>query len=364
MIRIASIIGQFGPDFLKAYQGRILPSQLNALNALKRCRTQQSAMMRVACSDCDHQVLVPHSCGHRHCPHCQHHESQQWIENQVKKQLPAQYFMITFTLPSEFRPIAWLYQKAVYNLLLQCSWDTLKEFSLTDKKLNGTPGVIAVLHTHSRALNYHLHSHMIMPDAAIDKANGLWRTKGAKYLFNQDALAKVFRAKMLAGLVKLGLELPQKYPRVWVAHCKAVGLGDKAIIYLGRYLYRGVIQEKDILSCENGKVVFRYIDSDSGKTRKREVSAVKFLWLVLRHVLPRGFRRARNYGFLHPNSKTLIKLIQLLLKFDPKQWLPKQKPRAQVRCECCGGLMTIIATRIKTIVKPIDPIPIQAVLAF
>jgi hypothetical protein len=30
---------------------------------------------------------------------------------------------------------------------------------------------------------------------------------------------------------------------------------------------------------------------------------------VLRHVLPRGFRRARNYGFLYPNSKTLIKLI-------------------------------------------------------
>ena len=24
--------------------------------------------------------------------------------------------------------------------------------------------------------------------------------------------------------------------------------------------------------------------------------------LVLQHVLPKGFRRARNYGFLHPNS--------------------------------------------------------------
>ena len=37
--------------------------------------------------------------------------------------------------------------------------------------------------------------------------------------------------------------------------------GDKALIYLGRYLYRGVIQEKDILKCENGMVTFRYRDS-------------------------------------------------------------------------------------------------------
>ena len=27
------------------------------------------------------------SCGHRHCPHCQHHESQQWLERQLKKQV-------------------------------------------------------------------------------------------------------------------------------------------------------------------------------------------------------------------------------------------------------------------------------------
>ncbi|MCQ4323196.1 transposase [Pseudomonas stutzeri] len=27
------------------------------------------------------------------------------------------------------------------------------------------------------------------------------------------------------------------------------------------------------------------------------------LWLVLQHVLPKGFRRVRNYGFLHPNRR-------------------------------------------------------------
>jgi hypothetical protein len=226
------------------------------------------------------------------------------------------------------------------------------------------PGVVAVLHTHSRAINYHPHMHTVMPAAAIDKANRLWRKKKSKYLFHHKALAKVFRAKMLAGLVKLGITLPQSYPAKWVVDCKSVGSGDKALVYLGRYLYRGVIQEKDILSCENGQVTFRYIDSDSGETKTRKVSAVKFLWLVLQHVLPRGFRRARNYGFLHPNSKILIKLIHWILKFNPSQWLPTQKPRPQLLCECCGGAMMITATRIKAKVKPIIKVPPQYCLAF
>jgi hypothetical protein len=363
MIRLASIIDQFEGEFLKSYQGKILPSQLHALQALKRCRTEHSPMMRVSCSDCDHQLLVPHSCGHRHCPHCQHHESQQWITNQVKKQLPALYFMITFTLPSELRSLAWQHQKAVYKLMFQCGWETLLDFSRTDKALKGTPGVVAVLHTHSRALNFHPHIHAVLPAAAIDKTNRLWRKKKGKFLFHHKALAKVFRAKMLAGLVKLGLTLPQRYPEKWVVDCKSVGSGDKALVYPGRYLYRGVIQEKDILCCQDGQVTFRYIDSDTGKTKTRTVTAVKFLWLVLQHVLPRGFRRARNFGFLHPNSKTLIKLIHLLLKFDPKRWLPIRKPRPQLLCKCCGGLMIITKTRIQKL-KPIIKVPQQLRLVF
>ena len=365
MIRLASIIDQFEPDFLNTYQGKILPSQFKALQALKNCRTEYSPMMmRVSCADCDHQVVVPHSCGHRHCPHCQHHESQQWIEQQVQKQLPALYFMITFTMPRELRSLAWQHQKEVYNLMFQSSWETLQSFSLTDKELKGVPGVVAVLHTHSRALNFHPHVHTVMPAAAIDKKNRLWRKKQGKYLFNHKALAKMFRAKILGGLVKLGITHPQSYPEKWIVDCKSVGSGDKALVYLGRYLYRGVIREKDILSCQDGQVTFRYIDSDSGKTQIRKVSAVKFLWLVLQPVLPRGFRRARNYGFLHPNSKTLIKLIHLLLKFDPTKWLPKSKPRPQMKCECCGGVMMIVATRIKREVKAVNPVLIQRSMVF
>ncbi len=47
------------------------------------------------------------------------------------------------------------------------------------------------------------------------------------------------------------------------------------------------------------------------------MSGADSLWLILQHVLPKGFRRARNFGFLHPNCTWLIALSHRMLKFDP-----------------------------------------------
>jgi len=127
-----------------------------------------------------------------------------------------------------------------------------------------------------------------MPAAIVDKINKLWRTKKGKYLFNHKALAKVFRAKMLTRMSENKLPFPAKIPKKWVVDCKFVGAGDNALIYLGRYLYRGVIREKDILSCQDGKVTYRYQASKTKRYKTKTVSGTKFLCLVLQHVLPKG----------------------------------------------------------------------------
>lgn len=184
-----------------------------------------------------------------------------------------------------------------------------------------------------------------MPAGAINKKERCWRSKKGKYLFSHTALAKVFRAKMLEGITQAELGIPHCAPSKWVVDCKNVGAGDKALVYLGRYLYRGVIQEKDILCCKNGQVSFRYRDGKTAKLKTRTVSGVEFLRLVLQHTLPKGFRRARNYGFLHANSKRWIALLQLQLKIIFKPYQPKQRPA--FNCACCGGEMIVVRTRIK-----------------
>jgi len=346
MISLASIITYTKADLLAQQGDTLLPRQLQSLADLEHCRSAVSKHLQAACSACDTQVLIPHSCGNRLCPTCQSHESQRWIERQRQLQVKASYFMVTFTLPAELRRLAFAHQRVVYQALMQTSWETVRTFSLNDKKLQGTPGAVAVLHTHTRRLDYHPHVHLVMPAGAIDLKHRQWRQKQGKapYLFSHKAMAKVFRAKLLDALATAGLPLPERIPRRWVVHCKPVGSGAKAIVYLGRYLYRGVIREKDILAFDNGEVTFQYRDGKSRQLKRRTLPAVAFLRLILSHVLPKGFRRARNFGYLHPNSKRLLQLLQLLQKVIVSSSPPS--PRPALRCPCCQAPMTFVRTQI------------------
>jgi hypothetical protein len=361
MIRLADVIASFEGDFLQAHGAHLLPSQKSALTAFKTCRTALRAQMLVRCDACLETQYLPHSCGHRHCPHCQAHESQRWIERQLAKQLPCDYYMLTFTLPAQWRALAWQRQGVLYDALIKCAWETVSTFCRNDRHLQGHAGAVAVLHTHNRRLDFHPHVHLVVPAGAINVRQKRWRAKQTGYLFAEQALAKVFRARMIDAITRAGLAVPMHTPAKWVAHCKQVGSGAKAIAYLGRYLYRGVIQEKDILRLDPKTVTFRYRDSKSGKRATRTVSGVEFLRLVLQHVLPKGFRRARNFGFLHPNSKRLLTLLQLVLRvrFTPAPFTP----RPAWICACCGGIKRVVRTGIgrRHVVKaqPMRDVPVH-----
>lgn len=351
MILLSSIINEFKNRFFNKYEASILPSHKKALQAMQQCRQKYGPHMLARCTNdnCQNQIFIPHSCGHRSCPHCQNHEGWQWIENQLNKQLPAQYYLITFTLPKELRQLVWRNQQPIYSLMFLCVQELLKTFTLNDKQLQGMAGFTTVLHTHSRKLDYHPHIHVVIPAASINYEAKSWRVKSTKYIFSHKALAKVFRAKLLKTIVDNNLQVPRDCPKKWVVDCKNVGNGDKALIYLGRYLYKGVIQEKDILKCEQGMVTFRYMDAKTKHYQTRTVTGEYFLWLLMLHVLPKGFRKTRCYGFLHPCSKKIVKLLQLILRFNPAKMLKKLKPRAEITCRCCGAKMKIVCTMIPAI---------------
>ncbi|MBL8474250.1 MAG: transposase zinc-binding domain-containing protein, partial [Rhodocyclaceae bacterium] len=194
MMPLAEIINTYAAQFLREYGERLGPEHRRALSAMGFCRRDGAVRMHLQCQDCAHQAFLPHSCGHRHCPHCQHHESQRWIERQMRCQLPGDWFLITFTLPAEFRGLAFAHQRTVYDLLLTCAWQTVERFAHNDRQLHGAAGAIAVLHTHTRRLDYHPHVHLLMPAGALDTHARRWRTKrrgkdGTRYLFSHKALA-------------------------------------------------------------------------------------------------------------------------------------------------------------------------------
>ena len=129
-------------------------------------------------------------------------------------------------------------------------------------------------------------------------------------------------------------------PKKWVVDCAHVGRGKPALKYLSRYLYRGVISENAIVSVQDGLVTFKYTDSKTGKTQYRMLKGEDFCWLVLQHVLPKGFRRVRDYGFLHGNAKKVLKLVQLVLRVVVE--IITLRPRPVLKCPHCQAPLAII----------------------
>ncbi len=342
-MQLATILDQYHDVFQVRYGSRVLPCHLHAIDAIRRCRTPEAGQLLVQCGGCGHTEWRPLSCGHRSCPQCQNHDTTLWLDRQQEKLLPVDYFLVTFTLPYELRLLAWDRQTLVYNLLFACASSTLKDFGVNPKNLGADIGMTAVLHTHNRRLEYHPHIHVVVPGGGVDKAKKQWKKKKSKYLFNEFALAKVFRARFLEAATKAGLSLPDSVPSKWVVDCRLAGKGLSALKYLSRYLYRGVISETSIVSNQDGKVTFRYVEGRTGKTCYRTLEGEDFLWLVLQHVLPKGFRRVRDYGFLHGNAKRLLHLVQLVLQVLIQAASLRARPF--FKCPLCQAPMRILGIK-------------------
>jgi hypothetical protein len=333
-MKLASIFREYADAFLAKYGPRLLPSHHAALRAILSCRTPNAGTLHVHCSQCGHREWRPLSCGHRSCPQCQHHDATEWLERQQTKLLPVEYFLVTFTLPYELRSLLWHHQSVLYQAFFDCVSETLQAFGANPKHLGAELGMTAVLHTHNRRLDYHPHIHVVVPGGGIDRQRRQWKKKKGKYLFHAGSLARVFRAKFLDALQQAGFRIPPELPKKWVVDCTHVGKGKPALQYLSRYLYRGVLREKNLVSHRDGSVTFQYTDSRTGETQHRTLKGEDFLWLLLQHVLPKGFRRVRDYGFLHGNAKKLLALVQWVLQLIVTALeLPRRPPFLCPHCK-------------------------------
>jgi len=166
---------------------------------MQTCRTSLSAQMLAQCAGWGAQRLVPHSCGHRSCPHCQHFESQRWIERQTQALLPGTYFLITFTLPAELRALAWSHQQTVFGLLMQCAWDTLAQFSRNHHQLKGQAGCIALM-SPIRFSHTELAPHQLAP--MLGAHNRIRSRLRAIYFFSLASLGADGRGLLLCELAR------------------------------------------------------------------------------------------------------------------------------------------------------------------
>lgn len=319
--------------------------QQKTLRALTQCRTAALGGHVDACTDCGTVHISYNSCRNRHCPKCQGHKREEWIEKREQDLLPCTYYHVVFTLPQELNTLALHQPKLLYDVLFTSVWSTLNQFGRTEGL---QLGMIAVLHTWGQNLSLHPHLHCIVPGGGID-SSGKWKPqlRSDKYLFAVKALSKVFRARYVAGLRDSGIEdkslLESLFHNEWVVYCKRPFGGPQQVIeYLGRYTHKVAISNQRLEHVDEREVSFRYKDyKDAGLTKLMTLSHEEFTRRFSRHILPLRFVRIRHYGILSSTYKRgKLQALQASLQVERKEPAAKTLLR---RCPCCktGTLITI-----------------------
>jgi hypothetical protein len=313
-LEITHILQKHMGDYQKQY--RLWPEHKKIVSDLLKCRTAHLGGRVHRCDNCGTVRITYHSCRNRHCPKCQNMPRERWLAKRRDEILPLNYFHVVFTLPHELNTIILNNKKVMLGCLFAAASKTLLTFG--KNQLNGTPGFLVILHTWDQKLNAHFHLHCLVAGGVVSDTDKRFVPCTGDYLFNQEALSLVFRAKFVQqmgktcqlGKIKLDADEYKRLKNIlftkrWVVSVRdPVKRPEHVLEYLARYTYRVAIANSRIQSLKDGKVTFSVKDRKKNRTQSITVSAVEFIRRFLLHSLPKRFVRIRHYGFLANRNRT------------------------------------------------------------
>ena len=372
LLEMADLVRIAGPTFIERSRQWIRWQHQKVLLAIARCRTAALGGHRDQCSRCGHSAISYNSCRNRHCPKCQGNARHRWLEARQRELLPTSYVHVVFTLPHELAPLALQNKKILYDLLFRISAETLLEIASDPKHLGAHIGFFSVLHTWDQKLRHHPHVHCVLPAGGLSSDHTRWIQPRYSFFLPIKVLSRVFRGKFVAALKRACAEgklrfygdlkllaqpkifsawLRQLFRHDWVVYCKPpFGGPEHALRYLGAYTHRVAISNHRLVSLVDGQVTFRWRDSaHNNKKRLMTLPLEEFLRRFLLHLLPHGFVRIRNFGFLANRRRAVLLPLCAQALGSAHESNPVTPPApSAVRalafwiCPICGGPMRVI----------------------
>ncbi len=369
-LEVADLIRTAGATFIERNRKWISWKHVKVLLAIARCRTAALGGHFDECTRCGHRATISYnSCRNRHCPKCQTAAREQWIAARQRELLPTHYVHVVFTLPHRLAPLALQNKKVLYDLLFRSSAETLLEVARDPRHLGAEIGFFTVLHTWSQKLRLHPHVHCVIPAGGLSLDHTHWIKSRHRFFLSINVLRRVFRGKFVAGLQQAFREgqlvfhgdltllaqpkifaawLRPLFRKDWVVYSKPPFGGPQYVLqYLGRYTHRVAISNHRLVAFAEDKVTFRWRDSaHQNQHRLMTLSVDEFLRRFLLHLLPEGFVRIRNFGFLANRRRaTTLPLCFQLLGSAPQteQEASSAKDTTPLwLCPRCGGPMRVI----------------------
>jgi hypothetical protein len=346
---VMEALRRFLPEFLRS-QPPLSPDQRRALWAITHCRTAALGGDVFVCKQCGRQHFAFHSCNHKACPQCGRAATANWVRRELRKLVQAPYFLVTFTLPEQLRPLFFgPLAKEAYDLFFAAVAGALSEKLAADKSLRAhVHGFTAVLHTWNQKMGFHPHIHCLVPGAGLNAQGRLVRVKSPKFLVYLPHLQAAFRQHLYRLLKEHQWPVdPAVWDKQWGVHIQPAGNGASAVKYLATYVVRTAIADSRMVGMSGQSVTFRWKNRDRGnRMEPLTLPGPEFVKRYLRHVLPRGLRSIRYYGFCHPAAKANRLRVQfhtgLMVQFGAP--LPQAPPSTRPRCPHCEGDLRLLLT--------------------
>ena len=391
LLELADLIRTAGTAFIERNRQWIRWPHLKVLLAIARCRTAALGGHIDECSRCGQRATISYnSCRNRHCPKYQTGARERWLAARRRELLPSRYVHVVFTLPPQLASVALQNKKVIYDLLLRASAETLLEVARDPRHLGAEIGFFSVLHTWNQKLGLHPHVHCVVAAGGLSLDHCRWIRSRFRFFLPIQVLRRVFRGKFVAGL-RSAFQHGQLYfsdnlsllaqPKIfaawlrplfrkdWVVYSKPPFGGPEYVLqYLGRYTHRVAISNHRLVSSADQKVTFRWRDSaDNNEQKLMTLSLDEFLSRFLLHLLPKGFVRIRNFGFLaNRRRSTLLPLCRQLLGVVPQPQIEPavsaaKQPSPLWTCPNCGGPMIVVQrfTAAQILLRS-PPIPVTA----
>ena len=325
------VLVRWGPAYLAQWGSAMPARQREVLATLLSCRTPRRGGQLWRCPEHPHYHYVYHSCNDRHCPQCGNAQGQEWLDPQFHRLwLPVDYFLITFTAPEPLRRWIRSHPKLGYDQFYAASAQALQDLARHPQRLGAQLGFMGVLHTSSRTLIYHPHIHYLVPGGGLSLDGCQWVAPKRKFLLPHVPLADRFRNLFRQGLEQHAPEALQEIaPKVWrqrwVVDVEAVGNGENALRYLGRYVFHTATGNRRLPLLPDGRLRWTYRDSQTHKITTLDLEPLELIRRFLQHVLPAGYSRVRYFGWLSPAARQKANRVRVLLGRLPQLSAAEQR---------------------------------------
>lgn len=319
-------------------KGIILKHRPNAEKEVRKiinCYNKNLGGSVYECPNCHEVMFLGYTCKSRLCTSCGNKYKMERVENVLETAINCNHRHVVFTIPECLRKYFFSPFEDMINILFQAVRDTIysilneKYVTTTNKKTNKkrkklkanntkyTPGFFPFLHTFGRDIKWNPHIHVLIAELKLtDNTYIKWE------YFDYDALSKRFQFILLKLMKKhLGKSFEKEKNKMYkiykngfyvYAEKKKFKNFSDGVKYVTRYCGRPAISENRIKKYDGENVTYCYNDHKDNSYHEVTVTAIKFIKILLRHLIPFEFKTIRYYGFYRKKHKLHDKIVKLI----------------------------------------------------